>query len=188
MRRKYYISISTEPPYCNMDFSIALLVIFVASFCFPCPFSLLVLGDFSPFSISRFVSLWNLKRKPHDHTDDVRQQRRGKRERATCGKKDETPHNGQSSLIPRKHSKFLGPIDLFVYFQFQILKQFSFNPIFIVKIRGAKCQKMGSLCKGNPSECTPSWFLLPFWNYDFWHGRKMWRRLTDWLHCALSNG
>ena len=85
-----------------------------------------------------------------------RQRWQRERERATCGKKDETPHNGQSSLIPRKHSKFLGPIDLFVYFQFQILKQFSFNPIFIVKIRGAKCQKKGSLCKGNPSECTPS--------------------------------
>ena len=115
-------------------------------------FSFLLLRDFFPFSFSRFVSLRNLKRKPHDHTDSAGKER----ERATCGKKDETPHNGQSSLIPRKHSKFLGPIDLFVYFQFQILKQFSFNPIFIVKIRGAKCQKKGSLCKGNPSECTPS--------------------------------
>ena len=102
-------------------------------------FSFLLLRDFFPFSFSRFVSLRNLKRKPHDHTDSAGKER----ERATCGKKDETPHNGQSSLIPRRHSMtfVLFPKTTQKYFQLRILTPFFFNPLFIVNIRVAKCLK-----------------------------------------------
>ena len=246
------VSISTapvQPTSCMLEFSIVghfpHLLFLSLSLSSLRPFFFLLLFPPFPFLVLFLSEIWSGNHTTTPTTTTTA----AAKERATCGKKDETLHNGQSSLIPGQHSKCFGFSWSYEYFLLSIkpvnsdlgwerekahflfnvvsraatrphiadsqgisgiltgneLSQPKFEPyslitgrpvsalavkmysstsfplfslVIILLIYSHNCQKTESLCIAEIGlNAVPSWFLLPFRNYDFWHGRKMWRRL-----------